>query len=140
MKRYLLDTNAAGDFIDPDSKVSARADGVRRQGARIGICVPVLAELRYGVENSVSRDKNMRQLVKGIRRLPIWPFDQKAAAEFGRIYADLRRRGRIIGIIDMMTAAIAKTLGNTPIVSTTPTFRRFPTSTSKTGPSSRIGP
>jgi tRNA(fMet)-specific endonuclease VapC len=126
MKRYLLDTNAAADFIEPNSKVFARADEVRRQGGRIGICVPVLAELHYGVENSASRDKNMRLLVNGIRRLPIWPFDQDAAAEFGRIHADLRRRGRIIGIIDMMTAAIAKTLGNTTIVSTDSDFQAIP--------------
>jgi tRNA(fMet)-specific endonuclease VapC len=105
MKRYLLDTNAAADFIDREPKVVDRVDRARQQGARIGICVPVLAELHYGVENSATRDKNMQRLITGISRPRVWPFDQDAAAEFGRIFADLRRRGRIIGIVDMMTAS-----------------------------------
>jgi tRNA(fMet)-specific endonuclease VapC len=126
MKRYLLDTNAAADFIDREPKVVDRVNRERLQGARIGICVPVLAELNYGVENSATRDKNMQRLITGISRLPVWPFDRKAAAEFGRIFADLRRRGKVIGIIDMMTAAIAKTLGNTTIVSTDSDFQAIP--------------
>jgi tRNA(fMet)-specific endonuclease VapC len=49
--------------------------------------------------------------------LTVWPFDEKAAAEFGRLRAELRRRGRPMQVIDIMIAAVALSLGNTTVVS-----------------------
>jgi tRNA(fMet)-specific endonuclease VapC len=48
--------------------------------------------------------------------LACWPFDTKAAEEYGRVYASLRRSGRIIQQIDMQIAAIALSLGKTTVV------------------------
>ncbi len=59
MRRYLLDTNAAGDYIKRRRGIRERALTEVRRGNRIGICVPVLAELWFGVENSASRDRNL---------------------------------------------------------------------------------
>jgi tRNA(fMet)-specific endonuclease VapC len=42
----------------------------------------------------------------------LWPFAEAAAAEYGRLAADLRCRGRIMQQIDIMVAAIAFSLGN----------------------------
>jgi len=50
-------------------------------------------------------------------RVPAWPFDRAAAEEFGRIDAQLRRLGRLIGEIDIQIAAIALSMGNTTVVS-----------------------
>lgn len=47
----------------------------------------------------------------------IWPFDETAAFEYGRIAAELRRIGRPMQVVDMMIAAIALTLGNCTVVS-----------------------
>jgi hypothetical protein len=44
MRRYLLDTNAMGDFINRRRGVDDRAGEVRRAGAKLGTCVPVLGE------------------------------------------------------------------------------------------------
>jgi len=41
-----------------------------------------------------------------------------AAREYGRLFAELRRRGRLIQPIDAMLAAIAFSLGNCTVVST----------------------
>ena len=117
MRRYLLDTNAAADFIEKRGKVPDRARNTRRQGGRIGIGIPVLAELYYGVEFSSSRDKNLKRLKKALTGLTIWPFDENAAAEFGRIRAELRRLGRPMQVLDIMIAAIALSLGNCTVVS-----------------------
>ena len=38
-------------------------------------------------------------------------------AEYGRLYAALRRAGRPMQVVDMMIAAIARTLGNCTVVS-----------------------
>jgi tRNA(fMet)-specific endonuclease VapC len=83
MKRYLLDTNMAGDLIEKRGLVPGRARAVRSRGARIGIGIPVLAELYYGVEFSATRDKNLLRLQRALAGLTIWPFDERAAAEFG---------------------------------------------------------
>jgi tRNA(fMet)-specific endonuclease VapC len=117
MRRYLLDTNTAADFIDKRGNVPDRAREIRRKGDRIGIGIPVLAELYYGVEFSKSREKNLQRLKKALTGLTIWPFDEDAAAEFGRIRAELRRLGRPMQVFDMMIAAIAFRLGNCTVVS-----------------------
>jgi predicted nucleic acid-binding protein len=80
LRRYLLDTNMAGDLIEKRGNVPERAREARRQGGRIGIAIPVLAELYYGVEFSSSRDKNLQRLRRALSGLTIWPFDEKAAA------------------------------------------------------------
>ena len=49
MTRYLLDTNAMGDFINRRRGVDERAKEARKQGARLGTCIPVLGELFFGV-------------------------------------------------------------------------------------------
>jgi tRNA(fMet)-specific endonuclease VapC len=107
----------AGDLIEKRGTVPDRAREARRRGDRIGICIPVLAELYYGVEFSSSRDKNMQRLRRAMSGLTIWPFDERAAAEFGRLRAELRRLGRPMQVIDIMIASIALSLGNCSVVS-----------------------
>jgi tRNA(fMet)-specific endonuclease VapC len=117
VRRYLLDTGIAGEMIEKRGKVPDRVRAARRTGGRIGIGIPVLAELYYGVEYSESRDKSMQKLRTALSGMIIWPFNEIAAAEFGRLRADLRRRGRPMQVIDIMIAAIAITLGNCTVVS-----------------------
>jgi tRNA(fMet)-specific endonuclease VapC len=118
MRRYLLDTGIAGDYLRRRNNVYQRAREEAARGHRIGICVPVLGELWYGVENSASRDRNAERLRRMLPDLVVWPFDISAAEEFGRIATELRRLGRPMQQIDIQIAAIARSLGNTTIVST----------------------
>src|SRR5437588_6887170 len=104
MRRYLLDTNMMGDFINRRRGVDVRVDEVRKRGDRIVTCLPVVGELFAGVEGSQSRDRNHQRLIRALERIPAWPFDRAAAEEFGRIEAALRRLGRLIGELDMQLA------------------------------------
>lgn len=117
MKRYLLDTGILGHFINRRVGVDVRVDEVRRRGDRIVTCLPVVGELFAGVEGSQSRDRNHQRLILALERIPAWPFDRAAAEEFGRIDAELRRLGRLIGKVDIQVAAIARAMGNTTVVS-----------------------
>ena len=117
MTRFLLDTNMAGHYINQRQGVFDRARIEVANGNPLGIGVPVLAELVAGIEHSSSRDRNMRRLKTALASLRLWPFDSSAAFEYGRIYAELARLGRPIGVVDMMIAAIAMTLGNCTVVS-----------------------
>jgi tRNA(fMet)-specific endonuclease VapC len=117
MRRYLLDTKPAQDFNNNRNGVRQRADEERHRGNRIGICTPVLGELWAGVEGSASRDRNLQRLRFGLSRLILWPYDEPAAEEFGRIFSHLKRIGRPMQQVDIMIAAVALSLGNCTVVS-----------------------
>ena len=118
MKRFLLDTNAVSDLINDRRGVRDRAREARRAGFRIGTCFPVLAELYYGIDFGASRDENMRLARAGLGQLTLWPFDLDAAREYGRLFAELRRIGRPMQVVDVQLAAIALALGNCTVVTT----------------------
>ncbi|NLX94547.1 MAG: type II toxin-antitoxin system VapC family toxin [Rhodopirellula sp.] len=115
--RFLMDTNIAGHYINRRHGVFDKARAEVAHGNPIGIGLPVLAELVAGIEHSRSRDRNMKSLKTALASLRVWPFDSPAAFEYGRIYAELARLGRPVGVVDMMIAAIAMTLGNCTVVS-----------------------
>jgi tRNA(fMet)-specific endonuclease VapC len=117
MRRYLLDTGIAGDFINRRRGVYERARDEVARGNRIGVGMPVLAELAYGIEQSASRDRNMQRLRNVLPAWKVWPFDEPAAFEYGRIAVELRSLGRPMQVVDMMIAAIAFSLGNCTVVS-----------------------
>lgn len=116
MTRYLLDINAMGDFIDRRRGVDARVRDARIRGAIIGTCMPVAAALFFGVEWSASRDVNRPRLVRALSRIKCWPFDRPAVEEYGRVAAGLRRIARLMQQIDMMIAAIARSLGHCTVI------------------------
>lgn len=117
IRRYLMDTGIAQDFRDNRGGVRARAKAVRALGHRVGICVPVLGELWSGVEGSAHRDLNETRLRRALAQLSIWPYSLDAAAEYGRIFTELKRAGRPIQQIDMQIGAIARTLPHCVVVS-----------------------
>ena len=117
MRRYLLDTNAAADSIFRRLGVQDRVKGARAAGHRIGIGLPVLGELYAGVEYSATRDDNLDVLRRSVRLFTLWPFTPEAAEVYGRLYAELRCKGRTIQQVDLQIAAIALYLGNCTIVS-----------------------
>jgi tRNA(fMet)-specific endonuclease VapC len=69
------------------------------------------------VEGSASQDRNAHRLRNALSRLVVWPYTNEAAAEFGRVFAELRRIGRPMQQIDIQIAAIALSLGNCTVVS-----------------------
>ena len=117
IRRYLLDTGIAQDFQEDRNGVRDRAIAERNSGHRVGICVPVLGELWSGVECSASRERNLRSLRQAVLWWTLWPYTEDAAAEFGRIFAELKRAGRPIRQVDMQIGAIACTLPHCIVVS-----------------------
>ena len=71
-----------------------------------------------GIERAQNRDRNLQRLRLALASLRVWPFDQDAAFEYGRIYGQLAALGRPIGVVDMMVAAIAMKLSNCTVVTT----------------------
>jgi tRNA(fMet)-specific endonuclease VapC len=117
MRRFLLDTGPAQDFNNDRNGIRRRVDAERRREHRIGIGTPVLGELWAGLGGSENRQRNLHRLHFGLSRLIIWPYNEEAAEEFGRIFNELKRIGRPMQQIDIQIAAIASALGNCTVVS-----------------------
>ena len=107
MKRYILDSGIVTDLINRRNGVDQKAEEALKQGDRLGLGTPVLGELLAGLENSASRDKNVARLERMLSRLTLWPYDESAAREYGKVAGDLRRRGIAIQQIDMQIAGLA---------------------------------
>ena len=56
-------------------------------------------------------------LKRHLGHFAVWPFDHLAAFEYGRLAAELRRRGRTMQQIDIQIAAIAFSLRECIVVS-----------------------
>jgi tRNA(fMet)-specific endonuclease VapC len=117
MTRFHFDTGIAGAYMDRRGNVRQRATAEVAGGNRIGICVPVLGELIFGIENSQSKDKNWRRLRAALADWRVWPYEIAAAHEYGRLQAQLRRLGRPMQQTDVQIAAIALVLGQCVVVS-----------------------
>ena len=72
------------------------------------ISVVTYAELVYGVEHSSSKKINRPIIDDFVHHLSILSWDQDAAEHYGKIRAFLRAEGSIIGSMDMMIAAHAR--------------------------------
>ncbi|MGC8638549.1 MAG: type II toxin-antitoxin system VapC family toxin [Isosphaeraceae bacterium] len=111
-----MDTGAGADAIFWRRGVVERLKSARALGHSIGIGIPVLGELYAGAEFSVSREHNMDILRRSLKLFRLWPFTPEAAAAYGRLYAEMRRKGRIIQQVDLQIAAIALALGQCTVV------------------------
>lgn len=126
MRRYLLDTGAASDYIHNRGNTFAKARAAQAAGGRIGVGMPTVGELYAGIELSATKSKNLPKLRRGPVDFFLWPLDPPAAEEYGRIYALLKRRGRMIQQIDMQLAAIALCPGNCTVVTKDSDFAAIP--------------
>jgi tRNA(fMet)-specific endonuclease VapC len=113
MARYLFDTNHLSAAIDDEAGVRGRILGARQAGHRLGTCVPVLCELETGLERTRRREQNRRILRTLLRQIRIWPLDPPMARVYAEIYHDLRARGRVLSQVDMMLAALGRSLDAT---------------------------
>ena len=114
--RYLLDTGIASDYVNRRLGVYERAREAVMHGNILGIGTPVLGELWAGIQQSASRADNEKRLRRQLADFKAWPFEQRAAEEFGRLAAELKQIGRPMQQIDIQIAAIAFSLGDCTVV------------------------
>lgn len=117
MRRYIFDTGSLTDYINKREPTFGRARASVLCGDRLGITPPILGEMYFGIAASASPKKTFRLLGQSLSTFTIWPFDESAAIEYGRIAAGLKRSGRPMQQIDIQLAAVALTLGRCTVVS-----------------------
>jgi len=104
--RYLLDTDICIYSIKArPQRVAERL--ARAEPGSVGISAITYAELMTGVFKSAHVEDNLARLQRLAELLAIVAFDENAGAFYGRIRADLEKRGQAIGSLDMLIGATA---------------------------------
>ena len=121
---FLLDTNVC-------IQLWQRGNGrVRRvflahHPSEIVLCSVVKAELFYGARRSQRVETNLRLLEAFMAPIKSLPFDDRCAAEYGVIRAQLSSLGTPIGPNDLMIGAIARAHDATLVTNNTREFGRI---------------
>lgn len=119
---YLLDTNILSDLVrHPQGVIAARIADVGEDA--VATSIVVAGELRFGAERRGS-ERLSRQLETILSLLPVLPLADEADVHYGRLRADLERRGLPIGGNDMLIAAHALSLDATLVTDNVREFER----------------
>ena len=103
---YMLDTNICIHLMRHTQSV---LDGFSEiNDSNITISSITLAELEFGICNSQSYEKNRIKLISFLPLVDVLSFDDIAAVDYGIIRADLQKKGMVIGQLDMLIAAHAR--------------------------------
>lgn len=105
---YLLDTNVCIRFMNGSSP-GVKQHFQQQSPSDLALCSVVKAELLFGARHSQRIEANLQRLNLFFEPLASLPFDDRCAAEYGQIRADLSRQGKPIGPNDVLIASIART-------------------------------
>lgn len=121
---YLLDTNICIFAINKKSpKLLAKLKNQTRRG--IYISSLTVAELEFGVQNSQRPENNRLALLRFLSIFDILNFDSCDAVDYGHLKVKLKRKGQIIGPIDMLLAAQALNKSMTFVTNNVSEFARI---------------
>lgn len=120
--KYMLDTNMC---IYAQKNIPQVIEKIKNN-FQYGVAISsiTLAELEFGVQASANVEKNTIALYKFLSIVEILDFDSSAAIEYGKIRADLKRKGTPIGNMDMLIAAHAKSENLIVVTHNTREFER----------------
>lgn len=122
--RYMLDTNICIYVIK--HKPEKVFDELKKHDpAEMCISSITYAELAHGVEKSAAVEKNRLALSLLLANIEILDFNVDAANCYGKIRADLEKKGTPIGPLDMMIAGHAQSLDYTVVTNNVKEFARI---------------
>jgi len=118
--KFMLDTNMCVFLMKNRPETVARY----KQNAPLGIAISsiTLSELKFGVYNSANPESNGENLLRFLIGVDVLDYGGAAADEYGRVRANLRRKGAPIGQMDMLIAAHAKAESLTVVTNNTREF------------------
>ena len=120
---YLLDTNSwIHCLMHADSPIRTRLQSLAP--IEVVTCSVVRSELLYGAEKYGNRDRRVATVVQTLSPFQSHPFDDDAAAIYGRVRHDFEMAGAVIGPYDLQIAAISIPHGATLVTSNTAEFAR----------------
>ena len=105
---YLFDTDTITNILkkNPSKKLIDKISGINRKDQFISVIT--VGEIVYGAFKSINPTHHMEQLKKILLPLVnVLPFDSAAAFYYGKIRAELEKKGEIISSLDLQVASIA---------------------------------
>lgn len=124
MNSFLLDTNICIYLIK--KKPEHLLHRIKKYEHLIsGISSITLSELEYGVQKSDYIEQNTVSLLRFLVQFNVVTFDEAAAHEYGLIRASLEKQGRVIGNMDMLIGAHARSLGCILVTNNEKEFKRI---------------
>lgn len=121
--KYMLDTNIC-IYVIKHKPTEAINNFLKHDPEDICISSITYGELMYGVEKSQAVERNRVALMLFLSSISILPFDNDAAEEYGKVRADLERKGTPIHPMDMLIAGHAKSKGVILVTNNTKEFFR----------------
>ena len=122
---YLLDTNICIYIIKKKpAEVFEKLKKVML--GDVGISSISLAELQYGIEKSSNPEKNREALEIFLTPIEIVDYGYEASVDYGKIRAELERKGTPIGPLDMLIASHARSLDLVLVTNNVKEFERIP--------------
>ncbi len=82
-------------------------------------------ELLYGAERSQERERSLKAVSELASLLPVLALPEESSTEYGRMRAELERRGASIGNNDLWIGAHAKVAGLILVTNNVKEFRRI---------------
>ena len=125
--QFMLDTNTLVYVLNrrpQHQAVVARYDAADPRLTCISSIT--LAELRFGVEQSLIRDVTQAKLDRLVAAFTVMPFEAGAAHAYGVLRAKLHAAGKLIGPLDMLIAGHAISLGAMLVTNNLREFARVP--------------
>lgn len=92
----------------------------------VGTTSITAAELRFGALNSGRPRANLLRVEAFLAPLTQQPFENRAAAHYAQIKHHLRTQGQMIGPMDLLIAAVARSIGATLVTNNVREFSRVP--------------
>ena len=120
---YMLDTNICIYIIKKRPKTVLRQLKKKKEKG-LFISAITLSELEFGIENSEYKEKNRIALMEFLTIMGIKPFNEEAAKEYGIVKKNLKDKKSLIGPMDMLIAAHAKSLNMILVTNNTGEFIR----------------
>lgn len=123
MIKWLLDTNACIAIMN-NNPPSVKAALIQKQVAEVAISAISLYELQYGVAKSVKTEHNQKTLSSFLRYIQVLEWTEQCAEVAGKLRADLKKTGDLIGPYDLLIATHALATDTTLVTNNTKEFMR----------------
>ncbi len=105
----MLDTNIVSHFIKGINNIRNKVVSVPM--SELGISAITEGELLFGLAKKPDAKQLSIVVHEFLIRVDVLPWDSAVAACYGKLRADMRKKGKILGNLDMLIAAHALTLG-----------------------------
>lgn len=105
---FCIDTNVVIDIFRGDESLKLKVQKLSVLGSVV-ITPITLCELYKGAYAFYNSESKIKEVDEFINNFDLVLLDQLSCNEFGKIYSELKKKGKIIGEFDIIIAAIVKT-------------------------------